>query len=124
MVLSIADAVTTPSRTLRALRGPAVVSVAASVAVSVAVSVVSLMSDSALGGSDLALTDGGVDPCDLTADPGDLGGVVELTGGVAEAQVERLVLGCPQLLDELGKIHLGQPAGFGGGACHVESLLR
>ena len=42
---------------------------------------------------DLTLTDVGVDAGDLTANRADLGVVVELTGGVAEAQVERLLLG-------------------------------
>src|SRR6187401_339739 len=92
-VLSIPADVTVPSRTLRALRD----------SVSVSVSVASLMSFSALclGGSDLALTDEGVDACDLAADPRDVGGVVELPGGVAEAQIERLVLRRLQFVDQL-----------------------
>src|SRR5690348_13970683 len=125
IVLSIPADVTVPSRTLRALRGVPSSAVAwssaaaTSDAVSISVSVAWLMSFSALclGGSDLALADEGVDARDLASDPRDLGGVVELPGGVAEAQVERFVLRRPQFVDQLGEVHVGEPVG-GVGACH------
>src|SRR5690606_26319614 len=103
MVLSIDAEVTTPSRTLRALR---VASSVVAVSVEV-VSVASLMAHSALGlgRRDLALADEGVDACDLTPHLLDLGGVLELTRRVPEAQVERLVLGLAELVDELGQVH-------------------
>src|SRR5688572_22904147 len=46
------------------------------------------------------LADQGVDAGDLAPDLSDLGVVVELAGGVAEAQVERFVLRLAQLLLE------------------------
>src|SRR6188472_1726713 len=115
-VLSIPADVTTPSRTLRTLRA---VPSSDTSSDECSVAVASLMSFSALclGGSDLALADEGVDAGDLAADPRDLGGVVELPGGVAEAQVERLVLRRPQLVDQLGEVHVGEPSG-GVRACH------
>src|SRR6478736_5324184 len=84
-VLSALFEMTVPSRTLRELR--AVVSV----------SVISL---ACLGSDDLALADVGVDAGDLLAHRADLGVVVERPGGIAEAQVQRLLLRGAQLLDE------------------------
>src|SRR3954452_9021085 len=60
----------------------------------------SLMSLACLCRGDLALADVGVDAGDLLAHRADLGVVVERAGGIAKAQVERLLLGGAQLLDE------------------------
>ena len=107
-VLSIPSDTTTPSRTLRRARASAVGAAASLrwrrrgalggrrlVGVSVA-----HVAHRPAGRLDLALADEGVDAGDLAAHLRDLGGVVELAGGVAEAQVERLLLGRAQLVDE------------------------
>src|SRR5690554_2564635 len=104
IVLSIDAEVTRPSRTLRALRElVSVVSApAASTASAVSVASTSLISVALLGG-DLAGPDLGVDAGDLTPRPRDLGGVVELSGGVAEPQVEGCVLGFAELVGQFGE---------------------
>ena len=56
-----------------------------------------------LGFCDLSLTDERVEAGDLTPHLGDLGGVLELTRGVAESQVERLLFRLAQLGDQLGE---------------------
>ena len=61
-----------------------------------------------LGESDLTLTDVGVDSSDLTANRADLGVVVELPCGIAETQVERLLLRGAQLVDERRQVELFQ----------------
>src|SRR4029077_18565489 len=58
---------------------------------------------------------------DLTTHPRDLGGVLELAGGVAEAQVERLLLRLAQLLHQVGE---GQLAQVVGGAGHQIASSR
>src|SRR5688572_3244614 len=63
---------------------------------------------------DLALTDERVEAGDLATHPRHLGGVLELTRGIAEAQVERLLLRLSELGDELGEAQLGQGTGLGG----------
>ena len=74
-----------------------------------------------LGLRDLALADVGVDAGDLAADLADLGVVVELAGGVAEAQVERLLLGRAQLVDEVAEVDLGE---LGRSCCHQKTSSR
>src|SRR5438105_1730763 len=61
-----------------------------------------------LGGLDLPLPEDRVDAGDLSLHLTQAGVVVELAGGVLEAQVEQLLFGLSQVREELAVVHLAQ----------------
>src|SRR5437763_4761057 len=111
-VLSMPLDTTVPSRTLRRL---------GRVGVGLVCSDIALLCLGRLGRLDLTLPKDGVDAGDLLLDLAQPGVVVELSGDVLEAQVEQLLLGLRQRVEQLTLAHLAE---LGGGRHQRASPAR